>query len=101
MLSLSSILFFVPPVNGLAGGAFGGYLMGSARAALRHEVFPALGWALVAVTLLGFLLTPFLGYATLIPAAWLLLTGVGLILGALAGGGLADALRRRRAAGEA
>ena len=97
MLGLSLCLFFVPPANGLAGGAFGGYLLGSPRRALRHEIFPALGWALVGITLVGFLLTPFVGYVTLVPAGWALVTGAGLILGALCGGALAEAVHRRRA----
>ena len=98
MVWTSLLLFFVPPVNGLAGGAFGGYLLGSPRRALRHEVFPALAWALVAITLIGFVFTPFVGYVTLIPAGWLLVTAVGLLVGALAGGARADAVHRRRRA---
>lgn len=89
MVGLSLGLFFLPFVNGLAGGLAGGYRLGTVRRALDNDVMPALAWG----TLIGFSLgipgMSFAGVFAFFPAIWMFFTGAGLVLGALIGGALA------------
>jgi hypothetical protein len=90
MVGISLLLFFVPAINGLVGGAVGGYKVGSVGRALAAAVLPAaiVGasmWVLFAV--FGAPILGFLGGVAV--GIWALISSVGLLLGAVVGGLLA------------
>lgn len=94
MIGLSLLLFFVPAVNGLVAGAVGGYLVGSLSRALTAAVLPAF---IVAVTFwIGFSLTglPVIGFlAGGAISVWIIMSELGLFLGAALGGTLHQVIR--------
>lgn len=94
MIGLSLLLFFVPAVNGLIAGAVGGYLVGSLSRALTAAVVPAF---IVAVAFwIGFSLTglPVIGFlAGGAISVWIIMSELGLFLGAALGGTLHQVVR--------
>lgn len=87
MIVISMLLFFLPALNGLIGGAVGGYKAGSAMRGLAAAILPAIIsgigiWVLLAVfdwPVLGFLAGAAVGL-------WALISSVGLLIGAAIGG---------------
>lgn len=87
MIGISLVLFFLPAINGLIGGAVGGYKAGSAKRGLGAALLPAIIvgvgiWLLLAVfdaPILGFLA----GFAV---GLWALISSIGLLIGAAIGG---------------
>lgn len=97
MVGITIALFFAPLINGLVGGAVGGYKAGTWQRALGAAVIPA---AVVAVLLwlvmLGFD-RPMLGaMAGVTAGVVILLVDVGMFVGALIGGVYAEHRRRRQ-----
>ena len=94
MVGLSLLLFFVPAVNGLVAGAVGGYLVGSLSRALTAAVVPAfvvavafwIGFSLMGLPVIGFLA----GGAI---SLWIIMSELGLFLGAALGGTLHQVIR--------
>jgi hypothetical protein len=90
MIGLTLVLFFLPLLNGLIGGAVGGYKVGGVGRALLAALLPAVVvgvglWILFAVAHV-----PFWGVvAGLTAAALVVLADVGMIIGAVIGGALA------------
>jgi hypothetical protein len=94
MVGLSLALFFVPAVNGLIAGAVGGYLVGSASRALTAALLPAIIVAAglwIAFSLMGLPVIGLLAGGAV--TFWIVLSEVGLFLGALLGGVVHQALR--------
>lgn len=91
MVVISLLLFFLPLVNGLIGGAVGGYKAGSPSRGFMAALIPALivGAALWAIfALFG---GPVMGFFAGAAAGMLvLLADIGLMIGALIGGYLAE-----------
>lgn len=90
MIAISLLLFFVPAVNGLVGGAVGGYKAGSASRGLVAALLPSI---VVGLALWGLLATygrPVLGFfGGLAVGLWALISSVALLIGAAIGGVLA------------
>jgi hypothetical protein len=91
MIGVTLILFFLPLINGIIGGAIGGYKVGGARRAMLAAILPA---AVVAVGLwLIFALAeaPVWGLlAGLTAAALIALADLGIFIGAAIGGALSN-----------
>jgi hypothetical protein len=87
MVVITIALFFLPLVNGLIGGAVGGYKAGDWKRALAAAVIPA---AVVAVALWIVLIAfgaPVIGFvAGAAAGVVILLADVGIFVGAIAGG---------------
>ena len=97
MVGISLILFFLPLLNGLIGGAVGGYKAGSPSRGFMAALIPAvvvgaLLWAVFALfggPVIGFL-------AGAAAGVLVLLADVGLFIGALIGGYFAETRGPRR-----
>ena len=90
MVGISLVLFFLPALNGLIGGAVGGYKAGSAMRGLGAAVLPAIVSGIGTWVLLAVFDAPILGFlAGLAVGAWALISSIGLLIGALVGGALA------------
>ncbi|HLT92310.1 MAG TPA: hypothetical protein VKZ85_15350 [Woeseiaceae bacterium] len=90
MIGISLVLFFLPALNGLIGGAVGGYKAGSAMRGLGAAVLPAIVSGIGTWVLLAVFDAPILGFlAGLAVGAWALISSIGLLIGALVGGALA------------
>jgi hypothetical protein len=87
MIAISLLLFFLPAINGLIGGAVGGYKAGSAGRGLTAAVLPSI---VVGVSLWGLLAAfdrPILGFfGGLAVGLWALISSVALLIGAAIGG---------------
>lgn len=87
MIVISLVLFFLPAVNGLIGGAVGGYKAGSAGRAITAAVLPSI---IVGLSLWGLLASfdrPVLGlFGGLAVGLWALISSVSLLVGAVIGG---------------
>ena len=96
MVLISVLLFFLPAINGLIGGAIGGYMAGSAKRGLGAAVLPAIAAGIVIWLLLAVFNAPVLGFlAGLAFGVWALISSIGLLVGAFVGGAVApDAIRR-------
>ncbi len=94
MIVISLLLFFLPAINGLLGGAVGGYKAGSVGRGLAAGILPsvvvgALLWiafAMFDAPLIGFL-------GGLAVGLWALLSSIGVLLGAVVGGLMAPKRR--------
>jgi len=96
MVGLSLVLVFVPLVNGLVGGLVGGYRVGSLKRALIAAILPALIVALALWLLLALFDAPLWGLAAgFAGAVVILLSDVGIFVGAAIGGLMAESRRRR------
>lgn len=89
MVGVSLVLFFVPIVNGLLGGLAGGYLVGTVKRALLAAVLPAVVVAAGLWILFALLDAPVWGVlAGLAVGGFIVLSDLGLFLGAAIGGAL-------------
>lgn len=97
MVGLSLALFFAPAINGLIAGAVGGYLVGSASRAMTAAILPAVIVAAGLWMLFSLMGLPFVGLvAGGAMTLWIVLSEVGLFLGALLGGAAHQALYHPR-----
>ena len=97
MIAISLLLFFVPAINGLVGGAVGGYKAGSAGRGVLAAVLPSIVVGLTLWGLLAWYDRPVLGFfGGLAVGLWALISSVALLIGAAIGGVLAP--DRNRAA---
>lgn len=89
MVAISLLLFFVPLINGIVGGAIGGYKVGSVGRALLAALLPAL---LVGAGLWGLLFVldaPVWGLlAGMTGVMLIVISELGLFVGAALGGAL-------------
>ena len=90
MIVISLLLFFLPAINGLIGGAVGGYKAGSAGRGLSAAILPSV---IVGLSLWGLLASfdrPVLGFfGGLAVGLWALISSVSLLIGAALGGVMA------------
>jgi hypothetical protein len=92
MVIVSLALFFLPAINGLIGGAVGGYKAGSASRALGAAVLPSIVVGLALWALFALFQAPLLGLIGGIAVGlWALLSSLGLLIGAVIGGAMAPA----------
>lgn len=93
MIGISLVLFFVPALNGLIGGAVGGYKAGSAKRGLAAAVLPAIIAGSGIWVLLAVLALPVLGFfAGVAVGIWALASSIGLLIGAAIGGAMAPGM---------
>lgn len=89
MVVITLLLFFAPGVNGLIGGAVGGYKVGGVGRSLAAAVLPAIVAALGLWLLLWVADLPVLGFfAGLAGALWIVFADLGMFIGAAIGGAL-------------
>ncbi len=87
MIGISLVLFFLPALNGLIGGAVGGYKAGSATRGLSAAILPAIISGIGIWLLLTLFDAPILGFlAGLAVGVWALISSIGLLIGAALGG---------------
>ena len=87
MIGISLLLFFLPLINGLIGGAVGGYKAGSATRGLGAAVLPAIVAGIGIWLLLAVANAPVLGFfAGIAFGLWALISSIGLLVGAAIGG---------------
>lgn len=89
MIGLSIALFFLPLVNGFIGGLVGGYKVGTVGRALLAALLPAAFVALALWVLFAVFQAPVVGLlAGAAVGIWILLSDVGIFLGAALGGAI-------------
>jgi hypothetical protein len=87
MIGISLLLFFLPAINGLIGGAVGGYKAGSASRGLTAAILPAVVVGLLLWGAFAIFDAPVLGFfGGLAVGLWALISSLGLLIGALIGG---------------
>ena len=87
MIGISLLLFFLPAINGLIGGAVGGYKAGSAKRGLGAALLPAVIVGVGIWLLLAVFEAPILGFlAGIAVGLWALISSIGLLIGAAIGG---------------
>lgn len=92
MFGITLILFFLPVINGLIGGAVGGYKIGSPGRAVTAAILPAILTAGGLWLLLVVLDLPIIGIiAGFATGVLILLSNLGILAGALIGGTLRNA----------
>jgi hypothetical protein len=92
MIVISMLLFFLPAINGLIGGAVGGYKAGSASRGITAAVSPSIVVGLLMWGLLALFDAPFIGFlGGLAVSIWALVSSIGLLIGAIIGGVIAPA----------
>lgn len=90
MIVISLVLFFLPALNGLIGGAVGGYKAGSAGRGITAAVLPSVVVGLVLWGLFAIFDAPVIGFfGGLAVGIWALVSSIGLLIGAAIGGALA------------
>jgi len=90
MLVISMLLFFLPALNGLIGGAVGGFKAGSVKRGLIAALLPALAAGLGIWALLAVFNAPIIGFLSgLAFGIWALISSIGLLIGAMVGGAMA------------
>jgi hypothetical protein len=90
MVLISVVLFFLPALNGLIGGAVGGYKAGSAKRGLIAALLPALAAGIGIWVILAIFNAPILGFLSgLAFGVWALISSIGLLIGAVLGGAVA------------
>jgi len=90
MILVSLLLFFLPAVNGLIGGAVGGYKAGSAKRGLIAAVLPAVVVGILLWVIFAIFDAPLIGFiGGLAVGIWALFSSLGLLVGALIGGAMA------------
>jgi hypothetical protein len=94
MIGISLLLFFLPALNGLIGGAVGGYKAGSTGRALSAAVLPAVVVGMALWGLIALFDAPVIGFVSGIAVGlWALFSSLGVLLGALIGGAVAPSRR--------
>jgi hypothetical protein len=87
MIGISLVLFFLPALNGLIGGAVGGYKAGSAKRGLGAAILPAIVVGIGIWLLLAVFEAPIIGFlAGIAVGLWALISSIGLLIGAAIGG---------------
>ncbi|HEX5765425.1 MAG TPA: hypothetical protein VFY27_07640 [Woeseiaceae bacterium] len=90
MLVISMLLFFLPALNGLIGGAVGGFKAGSVKRGLIAALLPAIAAGLGIWALLAVFDAPIIGFLSgLAFGVWALISSIGLLVGAMVGGAMA------------
>ena len=90
MLVISLLLFFLPALNGLIGGAVGGFKAGSVKRGLIAALLPAIAAGLGIWALLTVFDAPIIGFLSgLAFGVWALISSIGLLVGAMVGGAMA------------
>ena len=90
MLVISMLLFFLPALNGLIGGAVGGFKAGSVKRGLIAALLPAIAAGLGIWVLLAVFDAPIIGLLSgLAFGVWALISSIGLLIGAMVGGAMA------------
>lgn len=98
MIGLTLALFFLPLINGLVGGLVGGYKAGDWKRALGAAILPAAVVALGLWIIMALLNAPVWGVlAGAAVGIAVLLADVGLLVGAVIGGGVKQGTSGRRA----
>ncbi len=92
MIVISMVLFFLPAINGLIGGAVGGYKAGSAGRGITAAVLPSIVVGVLMWGLIALFDAPVIGFiGGLAVGIWALISSIGLLIGALIGGAIAPA----------
>lgn len=87
MVGLTLVLFFIPLLNGLIGGAVGGYKAGDWKRAVGAALIPAVIVSVVLAVVISMMNAPILGFFAGMTAFMLvLLADVGILIGAVIGG---------------
>lgn len=87
MIVITLVLFFLPAINGLIGGAVGGYKAGSAARGVSAAVLPAIVVGFSLWGLLAYFDRPVLGFfGGLAVGLWALISSISLLVGAALGG---------------
>lgn len=90
MIVISLLLFFLPAINGLIGGAVGGYKAGSAGRGVSAAILPSIIVGLSLWGLLAWFDRPVLGFfGGLAVGLWALISSISLLIGAAIGGVMA------------
>jgi len=90
MVVISMLLFFLPVINGLIGGAVGGYKAGSVKRGLGAALLPAVAAGIGIWVLLAIFNAPIIGFFSgLAFGLWALISSIGLLVGAMLGGAIA------------
>ena len=90
MVLISMLLFFLPAVNGLIGGAVGGYKAGSVKRGLAAALLPALAAGIGIWVILAIFNAPVIGFLSgLAFGVWALISSIALLIGAMIGGAIA------------
>ncbi|NLG75922.1 MAG: hypothetical protein GX535_06770 [Xanthomonadaceae bacterium] len=90
MIVISLVLFFLPAVNGLIGGAVGGYKAGSAKRGIAAAILPSIVVGLSMWALFAIFGAPLIGLVGgLAVGIWALFSSIGLLIGGLIGGAMA------------
>lgn len=96
MVVISLSLFFLPLVNGLLGGATGGYLAGNWKRGLLAAVLPAIVLSVGTWLLLTAFDMPVVGLVAGTAIGFLVVfADIGLFLGAVVGGIIAESRQHR------
>jgi hypothetical protein len=96
MVGVSLVLFFLPAINGLIGGAVGGYKAGTPGRAVGAAVLPAVVVFFGVWGLLAAFDHPVIGFISGIAVGvWAVISSIGLFIGALIGGAMAPGHRAR------
>lgn len=91
MIGVTLALFFLPLINGIIGGAVGGYRVGGAKRAMLAAILPAAVVAVGLWLLFALVEAPVWGLlAGLTAAALVALADVGIFIGAAIGGAMAN-----------
>jgi hypothetical protein len=97
MIGVSLVLFFLPAVNGLIGGAVGGYKVGNFKRALGAAILPAVVVGVGLWILLAVFDLPIVGFFSGVAfGLWVVFSSLGVLLGAAVGGAIADSSAHRR-----
>ena len=92
MIVISLVLFFLPALNGLIGGAVGGYKAGSAGRGITAAVLPSIVVGILLWGLFALFDAPVIGFfGGLAVGLWALISSIGLLIGAAIGGAVAPA----------
>jgi hypothetical protein len=95
MVGVTLVLFFLPLVNGVIGGAVGGYKVGDWKRALGAAVLPALVVTLGLWLIVAAFGAPVLGFIGGTAAGIVvLLADLGIFVGAAIGGAIAQSRKR-------
>lgn len=90
MVLISLVLFFLPAINGLIGGAVGGYKAGSAGRGVTAAILPSVVVGLGLWAIFAIFDAPILGlFGGLAMGVWALISSIGLLIGAALGGAIA------------
>ena len=90
MIVISLVLFFLPALNGLIGGAVGGYKAGSAGRGITAAILPSVIVGILLWGLFALFDAPVVGFfGGLAVGLFALISSIGLLIGAVIGGAVA------------